>query len=395
MNVLFITSTFPRSVEDNEVPWLASFIRRLMPKGIHPVVYAPSFHALGSHVYHSIPVIRFRYAPDIFEILTHEEGAVMKLREKPWLYIVSIFYIVFGILGIIRLRNHKTFDVIHVHWPFPNGIFGIVAKWLFGAKLVLTFHGAEFTLLKRVPLGPSILRYILTCADTIISNSSYTKSMIQKIGSHDVHVVPFASSVPAIRNSVTSMPTHRKTFRILFVGRLIERKGVFYLVDALYRLRRRNIPAVLDIVGSGPLRNNIEEDIQRVHLKEVVVVHGDVDRKKLVLLYQRCDVFVLPAIVDRWHDTEGLGVVLLEAMSFGKPVVASRVGGIPSIIKDGFNGFLVDEKDPDAIAQVLQKLYMAPRLMYMLGRNGMAYVKNHYNWNTVIQTTLNLYQKST
>src|SRR3989344_7132000 len=161
MRILFITSAFPRSIHDDQVPWLAEFVRKLKEKGVQPVVYAPSYKGLATHEFFGIPVIRFRYGPKELEILTHEEGAIFKLRQKPWLFILAFFYLLFGIIGIFRLSRHHSFDVIHVQWPFPNGIFGIVAKRLFRAKLTLTFHGAEFTLASRIPLGGFITKTIM------------------------------------------------------------------------------------------------------------------------------------------------------------------------------------------------------------------------------------------
>ena len=100
---------------------------------------------------------------------------------------------------------------------------------------------------------------------------------------------------------------------------------------------------------------------------------------------------MLPSIVDRWNDTETLGVVLIEAMTFGKPVVASRVGGIPDVVKHNKNGILVAEKDPQALADAIEKLIQEPELRRRLGRNGLQFVKNHYNWKSIIDKTRHLY----
>src|SRR3990167_4243731 len=109
MNVLVITSTFPRHSNDNQVPWLAQLVLRLRKRGIRARVYAPSYKGLRDHNYHGIAVTRFRYALPSMEILTHEEGAVFKLREKPWLYGVALFYLIFGIVGIFRMRRQFKF----------------------------------------------------------------------------------------------------------------------------------------------------------------------------------------------------------------------------------------------------------------------------------------------
>lgn len=393
MNVLLITSTFPQSPHDNQVPWLAMLVRQLKKKGIKPTVYAPSYHGLKSHSYYSIPVIRFRYAPVHFEILTHKEGAVFKLRQKPWLFIVSFFYLIFGAYGIMHLRHRFKFDIVHVHWPFPNGLFGIIAKKLFHAKLVLTFHGAEFSLLRRVPLGTTILRFILRNSDKVVANSLFTKKLIQAIGPVKVSVIPFSSAVTIGKTqNIESSEISQNVYRILFVGRFIERKGIPFLIDAIDILHKKNTPVFCDIVGNGPLDNQIEEQIMRLNLDNYIKIHKGIDEANLSQFYRRCDVFVLPSIVDKWYDTEGLGVVLIEAMNFGKPVVASRVGGIPDVVKHNINGLLVVEKNSQSLANALEALYQKPKLRKQLGIQGQKYVNKHYNWKTILDKTIKLYK---
>ena len=389
MNVLFITSTFPRSDTDNEVPWLSRLIVELKKKGIVPVVFAPAYQGLSSQIYHDIPVIRFRYAPKFFEILTHEEGAVFKLGEHPWLSVISLFYLCFGLIALLGLRQRR-FDVIHVHWPFPNGVFGVLAKRLFRAKLILTFHGAEFSLLRRVPWGASMVRFILKESDCVVANSSYTKKMIQQIEPVNVHVIPFSSAVKAPKTTSSSHPT--KIFNVLFVGRFIDRKGISFLIQAAEILKKIKIPVAFDIVGNGPLSAEIQKHIRRLGLVSDVKLHEEIDNVTLPKFYRNCDVFVLPAIVDRWGDTEGLGVVLIEAMSFGKPIVASRVGGIPSVVKNNKNGLLVPQKNPQAIAAAIEKLFRNPKLTKRLGENGLSYARKYYNWETIIDKTIRLYR---
>ncbi|KKR86708.1 hypothetical protein A2875_02540 [Candidatus Gottesmanbacteria bacterium RIFCSPHIGHO2_01_FULL_46_14] len=390
MKVLFITSTFPRSDSDTQVPWLSHLILELCKRGIAPLVFAPSYKGLPSHTYRGIPVVRFRYAPAPLEILTHEEGAVFKLRQRPWLSVLSIFYLCAGLMGLIRLRK-KQFDIVHVQWPFPNGILGLFAKLVFGAKLILTFHGAEFTLIRKVPLGNSILRYILSKADQVIANSTFTRDLIHQILRIPVYIIPFASTVSVGQRATFKRILSKKTFNILFVGRLIERKGVQYLIWAFERLHKKNSNVRLDVVGNGPLLTQIKEQVDACGLHGVVRLYENIGEKELVRFYQKSDLFVLPSIVDRWKDTEGLGVVLIEAMSFGIPVIASNVGGIPSVVKHYENGLLVPQKDPVALANAIDELIRNPNLAKRLGENGVSFVRKNYNWESIVGKTIRLY----
>ncbi len=393
MRVLLITSTFPRFLGDNQVPWLAQLVLRLKERGMQIVVYVPGYKGLRDHIYDDVPVLRFRYAPKSAEILTHEEGAVSKLREKQWLYSVVLLYVFFGLYGLFRLRRRFRFDVIHVHWPFPNGLFGIAAKWLFGAKLILSFHAAEFTLLERIPFGAPLLKIILNYADAVVANSTFTKNMIEKIAPVHVQIIPFSSALST--NGAKTLIHSHKPMRVLFVGRLIERKGVSYLLEAISLLKKKGVPVRVDIAGDGPLFGKLVRQSQRLNISGQVHMHGEVSPKKLTTLYQQTEVFILPAIVDQWGDTEGFGVVLVEAMSFGKPIIASHVGGIPTVVKHEKNGLLVPEKDPVRLGEAIERLMEDPKLFKILSINGLALVKRNYNWESIVDKTLSLYATTT
>jgi glycosyltransferase involved in cell wall biosynthesis len=127
------------------------------------------------------------------------------------------------------------------------------------------------------------------------------------------------------------------------VGRLVERKGVHLLLDALASLPPV-APVVLRVVGDGPDRARLEARAQRLGLGARAVFHGFVSKDELQARLAACDAFVLPAVVDAKGDTEGLGVVLIEAMSYARPAIASAAGGIVDIVRDGRNGFLVPSR---------------------------------------------------
>src|SRR5207247_5934205 len=139
---------------------------------------------------------------------------------------------------------------------------------------------------------------------------------------------------------------------VLFVGRLVERKGVAHLIEAIARLGSRG--PRLEIVGEGPERPGLEALAARLGVVDRVVFRGKIPPDELQASYARAAVCVLPSVLDARGDTEGLGVVLLEAMNHGTPVIASRVGGIPDIVEDGVSGLLVPPGDADALAAAVR-----------------------------------------
>lgn len=388
--VLIITSTFPRTEKDRQIPWMGKLLRQLKSKGLDIEVFAPAYRSFPSHTYFGIEIHRFRYAPAFLETLTHEEGAIFKLRRQPWLFFLPIFYLFFGTIAIFQRARDRHYDIIHVHWPFPQGLFGIVAKWITSARLILTFYGAEFALMNRVPGGRTVLRFIVKQADQIVAISNFTKRRILEIADVPVKVIPFASGISRTRNKKIRKKGDG-TKKILFVGRLIERKGVIYLLKTMPQTLEK-VNARLDIVGGGPLFSQLSKQVKKMKLSKNIFLHGKISEKKLVNLYQDCDVFVLPAIVDKWGDTEGLGVVLLEAMSFKKPVVASRVGGITDIVKHNKTGILVPQRNSQALVKAIVKILTDKNLANKLAQSGYQYLQDKFHWERIISETIKIYR---
>lgn len=388
--VLFITSTFPRSENEVLAKWIGELAVKLKNTGTNISVFAPSFHGLSSHIYHGIIVNRFRYAPQALEMLTQDEGAVFKIKKNPLIIFLVPLFFFFGCIELVKFLKKDHFDVIHVHWPFPNGLFGILAKHINGGRLVLTFYGAEFTLVKKIPLGRIILKYIIKSADEVTAISSYTAKLIKKVCPVSVSVIPFTSSFVHQNVLLRKKQKQNGVKTILFVGRLIERKGLKYLISAMPQILK-HISARLEIVGSGPLAEELTEQVKDLELTQNVFLRGKVGDKELYVLYEKCDVFVLPSIEDRWGDTEGLGVVLLEAMGFGKPVIASEIGGITDIVRHGETGLLVKQKDIDGLATAIIKVLQDNKLSLTLAENGFSYLKKNFNWKEIIRKTEELY----
>jgi glycosyltransferase involved in cell wall biosynthesis len=273
------------------------------------------------------------------------------------------------------------------------GLFGILAKSINKGKLILTFYGVEFVLTGKVPFGNLILKLIIKFADKVTAISTYTKSLVRKEYNVPVSVIPYTSSfsIDSIIDKSKRGDKEKKVKTVLFVGRLIERKGVKYLISAMPKVLDK-INARLEIVGSGPLSEELKRLIVKLRLEKNVNLRGRVDDQALADLYRKCDVFVLPSIKDKWGDTEGLGVVLLEAMGFKKPVIASEIGGITDIVKHGQTGLLVKQKNVEGLADAIVKILQDNKLSLTLAENGLSYLKNNFSWKETIRKTKELYE---
>lgn len=393
MRVLYITTNFPRWEGDPHSPWIVQAILLLRERGVEVEVLAPSYQGLGDHYIYGIPVHRYRYFFRPWESLTHTEGAPNKIKNPLYLGLVPP-YMFFGALATARLSRSGNFDVIHVHWPLPQGVFGWIGKRLSGARLVASFHGAELLLTRRYPFLRPVLRRIVEACDAVSANSSFTANLVREIApSAQVRVIPYGSPLSRQRGEArpaSSPPGDDRRKRILFVGRLIERKGLPYLIEALSLMPDRE-GIRLDIVGGGYQEAELKRMAREKGLEGTVIFHGRVSEEELNRLYACCDLFVLPSIVDAQGDTEGLGVVLLEALSYKKPIIGTNVGGIPDIIRHEETGLLVEPKNSGALAKAMEKMLSDPAWARELAERGYACVKERFAWPRLVNEILALY----
>jgi len=387
MRICFVASTYPRSDEDTAVPWLREDLRRLADRGYEVHVFAPAFKGSKSHKVDGITVHRYRYFFAGKEDLTHDAGAPTKIRRPDYL-VITLFYILFGSIGLYRLHRKEKFDLLHIHWPFPHGLFGLVARKAHPAPIALSFHGAELLLARKFKFVDPILKRFTRQAQLVTCNSSYTAGAIRKLGTCEPVILPYGSPVP--ERNVKPPSSAQKT--ILFVGRLIERKGVEYLLQAM-PLVKAEIDCRLVVVGNGVLLEPLKQQARDMGISDYVEFRVDIPEAELIRAYEECNVFVLPAIVDSRGDTEGLGVVLIEALSFRRPVVASAVGGIVDVIRNEETGYLAREKDPKSLAVNITRALKNPDEAARLAQQGYEHVQLTYNWDKIIDRTEQLYSE--
>lgn len=418
MKVLVIGSVYPRFQEDAEVPWLRTSIAHLKKAGVEIQVLVPAYKGLKSHDIDGTHVNRFRYAPAKWEILTHEEGAPSKMASKPWLQLLAIPYIINGFFQCIRICRKWRPDVIHAHWPFPHAYIALGAAKLFKIPLVLNFHGAELLLIRKKKWVKPLLKFAIGQAQAIFANSSFTAGKIKAIRNANVEWSPYgttletsgSTSSPTLchpeRNvveskdpvAITPHPVNGK-FKILFVGRHIERKGICYLIEAAKYLPRDKFE--IRIVGVGDLTEQLKQQAalldERQKTKDErgaeIIFTGKLSPEDLANEYRTANVFTLPAIVDHKGDTEGLGVVLIEAMELGLPIVASNVGGIPDVVVDEESGILVPEKDPIALADAFKRLEADPTLIQKLLAGARKRINECFTWDGIIERQVEVYKK--
>ncbi len=380
VRILHVATAWPREPGDVITPWLVTLLERQHRRGHEVEVLASSWRGIGDQSWDGIPVHRFRYAPARRERLTHEEAAADRVDRDPAMALWVPAYVAGGMLRGWRLGRRRDYDVVHVHWVVPHGPIGwAAARGASDATLVTTFYAAEIRFAeRRFPLAKRFLSWWCGRSRLIAISESTRRLVRPYAGEAPIEVIPYG--MPLADTGGTAPPIGAEPV-VLFVGRLVARKGVDRLIEALATIRDR--PWRLEIVGFGPERERLETLAAERGLADRVALLGRISDQALVEAYQRAAVFVLPATLDERADTEGLGVVLLEAMAQETPVVATRRGGIVDIVVDGETGLLVDD-EVEALARGVERMLADPAAAREMGRRGAERVRRSFAWDTIL-----------
>lgn len=200
-----------------------------------------------------------------------------------------------------------------------------------------------------------------------------------------IYVIPNGADLPRVKNQKLRV---KRKINLLFVGRLDKVKGVEFLLRALAKVKPEIPEFELIIIGRGPEKEALEKQAQRLGLKGNVEFLGLVKGKKLAKQYGQADLFILPSLA------EGQPIVVLEAWASGLPVLATKVGHNPFMIKEGENGFLTEPGSVSSLQKSLKRALEKRRLWQKIGKNGFELVKKRYTWENMVTKTIKVYQKT-
>ena len=212
----------------------------------------------------------------------------------------------------------------------------------------------------------------------------------------DVEWSPYGTTLDEREGSGLAPHPVNGKFKVLFVGRHIERKGICYLIEAAKYLSTDKFE--IRIVGEGDLTEELKAQAAQLEGDKnaaSIVFTGKLVAPELAREYREANVFVLPAIVDHKGDTEGLGVVLIEAMELGLPIVASNVGGIPDVVVNNESGILVPEKDPVALADAIKRIESDPQYTESLLEGARNRIAEHFTWDNITRHQIEIYEQLT
>src|SRR6516162_2231834 len=280
-------------------------------------------------------------------------------------------------------------DHVHVHFANRAAHTALFLKEISGIPFSVTAHGQDF----MKDLGSDdLLREICAAAEFVAAETDYSRDLLRQrcpnsaTKIHRVYNGIDLKRFPMPRN-VTARPAVApyRPPRIVSVGRLVAFKGFDNLIDACAELARRQIDFVCDIIGDGPLRETLQAKIEQLDLRPRVNMLGSLSQDAVLEKLQAADIFALPSTTDVQGATDVFPTVILEAMASARPVVSTRLAGIPELVVDGETGMLICAGDSTALTQALEQLLRDPDLRLRFGHAGRARIEQHFRIeNTVV-----------
>lgn len=350
--LLVLASTYPRWKDDPEPGFVHELSRRLVSEFDVLVVCPGAQGVLRSEVLDGVRVRRFRYAPPALETLVNNGGITTNLRRSRWKYLlVPAFLAGMAWATALAIRRHRP-HVIHAHWLLPQGLLARVFSGK-SVPMVVTSHGADLFAWKGSvfrKLKTSVLRH--AAAITVVSRPMAEEVVRLGAAPESVSVAPMGVD---LRGKFGPADVPRSRSEILFVGRLVEKKGLRHLIDAMPAIMAEVPEATLAIAGFGPERAEREAQVARLGVVDAVRFLGPVRQEALPGLYRRAAVFVAPFIEASSGDQEGFGLVSLEAAGCGCPIVVSDTPVVRDVFDEG-DAVFVRAGDADDLARGVVQL---------------------------------------
>jgi len=335
VRLVVLTTSYPRDDDDYAGRFVAGAVERLRERGVEVELLAPGrgFRDFG---------------------LAYGGGVVHNLRRRPWLAPPAFA----SVVQAVR-RAGASADLVHAHW-----LAGGVAASLSGRPFVVTLHGTGASgWLDEAHPPRLVARLGLERARAVIAVSTPLAEAARRHGARDVEVIPNGIALPA------EIGVEAEPAEVLYVGRLAAEKGIEDLVAASDGLN-------LVVAGDGPLRPRVPGAL------------GFLPHAEVQALYARAAVVVCPS------RSEGFGLVCAEAMAHGRAVVATSVGGLPDLVRDGETGLLVPPGDRTALRAAIDRLLADPDLRHRLGAAARRHVETCCDWERVTDATLAVYERA-
>lgn len=279
-------------------------------------------------------------------------------------------------------------DIVHAHYATSYGYLGANTGF---HPFVITGWGADIFDSPKNFVMKKLLQRTFNKADAITVLSNITRIEMKKLTSKQVELIPFGVDIEKFKKRVF----HKDDgiIRIGTIRTLSEKYGIEFLIRAFALLSKKHANLRLEIIGDGPLRNQLEALAAELKVKDIITFHGYVnqntDFETYIQFLSRLDIFTILSIL----DSETFGVAAVEASACSLPVVATNVGGLPEVIENEKTGILVKPKHVEETAEALEKLIVNAELRAKMGKQGRLKVEAEYYWKNNVKKMVDLYYR--
>ncbi|WP_410004678.1 glycosyltransferase [Aequorivita nionensis] len=292
---------------------------------------------------------------------------------------------------------NKKFDVVHVHFA-TNAVDIATYKsegFLKNSKLIVSFHGYDINP-SKTDFYQTFYKRLFKETDQITVNTIYTKEILLETNSNltNVSLLPVGLDASLFKKKKGQHPFD-ENFKIVYCGRLVPFKGVLLLPRIIKELIKRGINNFnLKIIGDGELKNQLEDEIERLNLKNVIELVGAMTQEEIISVLNISDMFLLPGIYNKTDGRgENQGLVIQEAQAMELPVIVSDVGGMKYGMIPNITGFVVKENDIEGFADCIETLIKDPQKAKKMGKEGRRYIEENYNSKDLVDRLISIYLK--
>ena len=344
-----------------------------------PVHYAPPQKIL--RIWQKTAETTGRWPGELVSRHEQKYGRPMKAeqRARNALYFADLF-------------THSGVDHFHVHFANRAAHTAIFLKEISGIPFSVTAHGQDF----MKDLGnDDLLREICAAAEFVAAETDYSRELLcRRCPDSAPKIYRVYNGIDLESFPVPLLPTTNSKPRILSVGRLVAFKGFEQLIDACAELTRRGIDFTCQIIGDGPLHDDLQKKIDMLNLSPRVNLLGSLSQETVLEKLRSADIFALASVTDRQGANDVFPTVIIEAMAAARPVVSTRLAGIPESVIHGETGLLVSPGDTSALSQALEQLIRNPELRARYGCAGRARIELHFRIEQTVAPLLQLLKKA-
>ncbi|MDY7080774.1 MAG: glycosyltransferase [Chloroflexota bacterium] len=304
---------------------------------------------------------------------------------------LSLFYQVLPFLD----KDLTRYDIVHCHFG-PNGNLAARLKGIgvIKGKVITTFHSGFDLAMYLMRKGDHAYDHLFEMGDLFLPISERWKEQLIRLGCDEQKIVVHRMGVDTSKLVLSpQQPGDDGKLCVLTIARLVEKKGVQYGIQAVAKALKKYPHIEYRIAGDGPLREELESLVEALGVANNVILLGWKRQEEIIELIQDVDLLLAPSVTSVDGDQEGIPVVLMEALARGLPVLSTQHSGIPELVQDGVSGFLVPERDVDALTEKLEHLVEHPEMWSEMGQAGRDYVERHYDIHALNDKLVQLYQR--